>query len=84
MADVFDVHQSDFEVTPSAMLTTLCYLCFRLLKPKHNAAYWARVTKGLDFSKTFVDDQLYSRIVRTGIMGNKRYPKISPEPLPTD
>ena len=83
MADVFDTHQSDwtYEATPSALLyTTQLPLTertagLRIPKQKHTAAYWARVTKGLDFSKEDrVNEDLYNRILWKGIMGRKRYP----------
>jgi hypothetical protein len=45
------------------------------MKEKHNAAYWARVTKGMDFSKEdLVDAETFNRILWKGIMGNKPYP----------
>ncbi|HUN61877.1 MAG TPA: putative Ig domain-containing protein, partial [Candidatus Sulfotelmatobacter sp.] len=41
----------------------------------HNAAYWARVTKGLDFSDADrVDPLLYNRILWKGMMHNRPYP----------
>jgi hypothetical protein len=44
-------------------------------KSTHNAEYWARVTKGLDFSDADrVDPILYNRILWKGMMGNKPYP----------
>ena len=44
-------------------------------KPTHNAKYWARVTKGLDFSDADrLDDGLYNRILWKGLMGDKPYP----------
>ncbi len=58
MADVFDVTQSDwsYNAAPSALLySTQLPLppntaSSRIPKPRHNAAYWARVTKNMDFS----------------------------------
>jgi DNA-binding beta-propeller fold protein YncE len=44
-------------------------------KPTHDAAYWAHVTKDMDFT---VEDQfdfaVYNRILWEGIMGDKAYP----------
>jgi DNA-binding beta-propeller fold protein YncE len=41
----------------------------------HNAAYWARVTRGLDFSDADrVDPLLYNRILWKGMMHNRPYP----------
>lgn len=43
----------------------------------HNAEYWARVTKGLDFSDADrVNPLLYNRILWRGMMGNKPYPPV--------
>jgi hypothetical protein len=44
-------------------------------KSTHNAEYWARVTRGLDFSDADrVDPVLYNRILWKGMKGNKPYP----------
>ena len=44
-------------------------------KPTHNAAYWARVTKGMDFSsEDRFDFARYNRILWKGMMGDKPYP----------
>ena len=41
----------------------------------HDATYWARVTKGLDFSDADgVDPLLYNRILWRGMMHNLPYP----------
>jgi YVTN family beta-propeller protein len=83
MADVFDIHQTDwsYEAAPSALLyTTQLPLPpkeagLRIPKQKRSAAYWAKVTKGLDFSKEDrVDEDLYNHILWKGIMGRKPYP----------
>ena len=50
-------------------------------KPTHNAKYWARVTKGLDFSDADrVDSVLFNRILWKGMMGSKPYP-VAPDLL---
>ena len=78
MADVFDVNQSkwNYTATPSALLynTTLPLPAksadCRIHKPTHNAAYWARVTKGFDFSREdLVDPVAYNRILWHGLKG---------------
>lgn len=83
MADVFDIHQTEwsYSATPSPLLyTTKLPLPpkeagLRIPKQKHAASYWAKVTKGLDFSKEDrVDEDLYNRILWKGIMGRKPYP----------
>src|SRR5262249_31889996 len=83
MADAFDTNQATwtYQATPSSYLcsTSLPINCstagLKIPKEKHSAAYWARVTKGLDFSKEArVDETLNTRILWKGIMGNKPYP----------
>jgi gluconate kinase len=39
----------------------------RDIKPKHSAAYWAKVTAGFDFSDA-------DRVLWQGLMGRKPYP----------
>jgi hypothetical protein len=47
----------------------------RIPKQTHTAANWAKVTRGLDFSKEDrVDEDVYNRILWKGIMGKKPYP----------
>jgi len=44
-------------------------------KSTHDAKYWARVTRGLDFRDAdLVNGTLYNRILWRGMMGNKPYP----------
>ncbi len=83
MADVFDTAQASwtYTATPSAMLynTTLPLptrsASLRIPKPAHNAAYWAHVTKGLDFSKEdLVDPTNFNRILWQGLKGGRMYP----------
>ena len=84
MADVFDTTQTtwDYTATPSAMLygTGLAPLLptqagLVVPKPTHGAKYWARVTKGLDFSKEDrVDPVGYNRILWKGLKGDTVYP----------
>jgi YVTN family beta-propeller protein len=46
-----------------------------VVKPKHSARYWARVTAGLDFSDAdHVPPEKFNRIVWRGLMGGKPYP----------
>ena len=84
MADVFDVSQKEwsYTATPSALLyrtqLPLPTKAAGLSIPSqaHNAAYWARVTRGLDFSKEdLLDGDDYNRILWKGIMGSKPYPE---------
>jgi hypothetical protein len=46
-----------------------------VVKPRHSARYWARVTGGLDFSDADrVPPAKFNRIVWRGLMGKKPYP----------
>jgi YVTN family beta-propeller protein len=83
MADVFDVNQSSWTYTaaPPAMLynSTLPLppqaAGLRIPKPTHSAAYWAGVTKGMDFStEDRVDPVAFNRVLWQGLKGNTVYP----------
>jgi hypothetical protein len=83
MTDVFDASQAkwNFTATPSSLLynTTLPLpvktSAMRVPKPTHHAAYWAKVTKNLDFSKEdLVDPVVFNRILWQGLKGDKIYP----------
>jgi len=83
MADVFNTTPSawTFTAAPSAYLYNTSLPLppkaagLRVPKSTHNAKYWARVTKGLDFSDADrVDPALYNRILWKGMMGNRPYP----------
>ena len=83
MADIFykTPHKWNFVATPSAYLYgTMLPLPQKpkgLVVPKstHDAKYWARVTKGMDFSDADrVDFTVYNRILWKGTMGTKPYP----------
>jgi hypothetical protein len=82
MADIFDTTPSNwsFTATPSPYLyATQLPLpqSAGLIVPKstHSAKYWARVTKGLDFSDADrIDSAVYNRILWKGMMGDRPYP----------
>ena len=84
MADVFDIHQKDwtYDAIPSAMLAgtqlPIPHATGEVLHPTHDAAYWERATKGMDFS---VEDRLdpvaFNRVLWRGLMGNRTYPATS-------
>jgi DNA-binding beta-propeller fold protein YncE len=83
MTDVFDVNQSKWNYTaaPSGLLYTTTLplpaksAALRVPKSTHNAAYWARVTKGMDFSKEdLVDPVSFNRILWQGLKGDRIYP----------
>jgi hypothetical protein len=45
---------------------------------KHSAAYWARVTRGFDFSDADrVPPAKYNKVLWKGLMGSKPYPKMA-------
>jgi YVTN family beta-propeller protein len=83
MADVFDLAQSTwtYTATASAMLVGTglplpsSVAKLKPLTPTHNAAYWARVTRGMDFR---VEDHFnfarYNYILWKGLMGDRPYP----------
>jgi hypothetical protein len=90
MADIFNTTDLFVNKTPSpwsftAVPSAYLYGTSLPLPPKppglivprstHNAKYWARVTKGMDFTDADrVDSVLFNRILWKGIMGNKPYP----------
>jgi len=83
MADIFNTTPSNwtFAAAPSAYLYNtslpLPPKAASLIVPKstHNAKYWARVTKGMDFSDADrVDPAVYNRILWKGMMGDRPYP----------
>jgi hypothetical protein len=83
MADIFNTTPSpwSFTAAPSALLynTSLPLPPKRagltVPKPPHDAKYWARVTKGMDFStEDRLDPVNFNRILWKGMMGNKPYP----------
>ena len=84
MTDVFDKSEKDwtYQAVPSLLLynTTLPLPPMpasvkTIPHPTHDAAYWAAVTKGMDFSKEdLVDGAQFNRILWQGLMGSKPYP----------
>jgi len=83
MADIFNTTPTSwtFAATPSAYLYNtslpLPPKAAGLVVPKstHDAKYWARVTRGLDFSDAdCVDPVLYNRILWKGMMAGRPYP----------
>ena len=86
MADVFDRRQREwsFNATPSGLLCADALLdippaaCSGLafLYPTHTAAYWANVTKGMDFSvEDHVDGRRFNHILWQGLKGSQPYPE---------
>lgn len=84
MADVFDLKQSawTYTATASAMLAGTglplpsAVAKLKPIRSKHDAAYWADVTRGMDFREA--DDfnfATYNHILWKGLMGNRPYPE---------
>jgi DNA-binding beta-propeller fold protein YncE len=90
MADVFDVRSSgawSFAAEASTVLSTTAlahgpsgglgvkYAQGKLVKPKHNARYWAKRTAGFDFSDADrAPPARFNRVIWKGLMGHKPYP----------
>jgi DNA-binding beta-propeller fold protein YncE len=76
MTEVFDLKQSTWSyqaVVPPVLYSTRLALPgsppVAKILPKHNAQYWARVTRGMDFSKEDrVDAMSYNKIMWRGLM----------------
>jgi DNA-binding beta-propeller fold protein YncE len=83
MADVFETTPSpwSFTAAPAALLydTKLPLppkqAGLLVPKPRHDAKYWAQVTKGMDFTtEDRLDGAHYNRVLWRGVMGGKPYP----------
>jgi DNA-binding beta-propeller fold protein YncE len=82
MADIFNTFPSTWSFTPtvpaglySTKLPLTAPVGLVVPKPTHTGEYWARATKGMDFtSEDRMDFAEYNRILWKGIMGNKPYP----------
>lgn len=81
MSDVFNPSAAPwtFTATPSAILyctsLPLPGPALPCNNPTPNAAYWARVTKGMDFNDADqVDGGVFNRVLWKGLMGNRLYP----------
>lgn len=85
MSAAFDLNQKkwSYSATPSAFLKNTqlpippsAYASYKKIpKPTHDAAYWAAVTKGFDFSvEDHLDPDKFNRIVWQGLKGNIPYP----------
>jgi hypothetical protein len=81
MSDVFNTYSTNwsFTATPAAVLyctsLPLPSPAIPCNDPTPNAHYWARVTKGMDFTDADrVDGAQFNRILWKGLMGNRPYP----------
>ena len=90
MTDVFDVHSSGawtYTAEASTVLATTTvaraatgglgvkYASGPMVKPKHGAKYWAKLTSGFDFSDADrVPPARFNRVLWRGLKGGKPYP----------
>jgi DNA-binding beta-propeller fold protein YncE len=84
MYDIFNLTPSDwsFTATPAAILyctsLPLPGPALPCNSPTPNARYWARATKGMDFTDSDrIDDDLFNRVLWRGMMGDQPYPSRS-------
>jgi YVTN family beta-propeller protein len=91
MTDVFDIHSSgdwSFTAEASTVLATttaslpgsdsaIRYAKGPILHPVHDAAYWARVTAGFNFTDADeVPPDQFNRVLWKGLMGHRPYPAL--------
>ena len=93
MADVFDITSSGSWTYTAVASTILKTTTLNLaqahahggvkfaagpnIKPKHNAAYWTKVTAGFDFSQADqVPPARFNKVLWAGLMSPERYPAI--------
>ena len=90
MTNVFDIHSSGkwtFTAEASTVLATTMvfagvpdgvkFAAGPRIKPQHDAAYWAAVTAGFDFSEADqVPPDQFNRVLWTGLMHGKPYPAV--------
>jgi YVTN family beta-propeller protein len=89
MTDVFDIGSSgnwNFVAEASTILKTtqlmvptgVQFVRGANIKPKHDAAYWAKATAGFDFSDADrVPPDKFNRVLWKGLMGRKPYPALA-------
>jgi YVTN family beta-propeller protein len=97
MTDVFDIHHSsgtwDYSAEASTVLATTTmalaggssrvrFVVGPVVQPRHNAAYWDRVTAGFNFAEADqVPTARFNRVLWAGLMGTKPYPALRPQAL---
>jgi hypothetical protein len=84
MADIFNTAPSTWSFTatvpvslypPNTNLPLTAPVGLVVTKPTHTGVYWARATKGMDFtSEDRMDFAQYNHILWKGMMGNRPYP----------
>jgi hypothetical protein len=86
MVEVFDLQAGPwtYEVVASTVLkktslrvpTGVGWAAGPDVRPKHDAAYWARATRGFDFSDADrVPPQRFNQVLWRGLMGERPYPQ---------
>ena len=97
LTDVFDIHGSrdwSYSAVASTVLQSTqlpqasgglggaAYAQGKIVKPKHDAQYWAKLTAAFDFSGADrVPTGRFNRVLWKGLMGNKPYPARMGAPL---
>ncbi|HET6309327.1 MAG TPA: bifunctional YncE family protein/alkaline phosphatase family protein [Rhodopila sp.] len=88
MSDVFDIHSGGkwtYRAVASTILKTttltlpadVLYAMGPDILPRHNAAYWAEVTKGVDFThEDRAPAGLMNKVFWDGLMGGRPYPSL--------
>jgi DNA-binding beta-propeller fold protein YncE len=90
MSDVFDINTSgdwNYTAVASSVLATTSllagadaevkYAAGPKVKPKHDAAYWAKMTRGFNFAEADrVPTGAFNKILWAGLAGGKPYPAI--------
>ena len=82
MADIFNTYPTQWSFTatvPAGLYSTGLPLTppvgLVVPKPTHTGQYWARATRGMDFTaEDRMDFAVYNRILWKGLMGNTPYP----------
>jgi len=86
LSEVFNekLEKWTYTATPSALLANTSlpipkkfFAGLKPLKPTHDAAYWTKVTKGMDFNvEDRIDFNKYNHLLWKGLMGEKPYPEM--------
>ncbi len=86
MANVFDLSQKKWNYSATASTLLVGHgiplpagvtASAKILKPTHDAAYWAKATEGMDFSaEDRINFDQYNRILWKGLTGLEPYPEV--------
>ena len=90
MTDIFDLHSrgkwtytaeastilQNTELAPLVTALGVAYTPGEVVKPQHNADYWAKATVGFDFTEADqVPTAKFNKILWKGLKGTKPYPQ---------